>query len=55
MNTFLTEVRETLVPGRSGPFEPLPPFLVAMTVVTGLVGRVQLSGLGPRVRGQHDR
>jgi uncharacterized membrane protein YoaK (UPF0700 family) len=37
MPTFLTEVRETLVPERNGPFGPLPPLLVAMTVVTGLV------------------
>jgi uncharacterized membrane protein YoaK (UPF0700 family) len=37
MQTFLTEVRETLAPGRSDPFGPLPPLLVAMTVVTGLV------------------
>jgi uncharacterized membrane protein YoaK (UPF0700 family) len=37
MQTFLTEVRETLVPGRGARFGPLPPLLVAMTVVTGLV------------------
>src|SRR5271163_4315033 len=37
MQTFFTEVRETLVPGRSDPFGPLPPLLVAMTMVTGLV------------------
>jgi len=37
MSTFLSEVRETLVPGRNTPFGPLPPLLVAMTVVTGLV------------------
>ncbi len=37
MQTFLTEVRETLVPGRNDRFGPLPPLLVAMTVVTGLV------------------
>jgi uncharacterized membrane protein YoaK (UPF0700 family) len=37
MPTFLTEVRETLVPERDAPFGPLPPLLVAMTVVTGLV------------------
>jgi uncharacterized membrane protein YoaK (UPF0700 family) len=37
MQTFLTEVRETLVPGHNDPFGPLPPLLVAMTVVTGLV------------------
>jgi uncharacterized membrane protein YoaK (UPF0700 family) len=37
MTTFMTEVRETLVPDRSGRFGPLPPLLVTMTVVTGLV------------------
>ena len=37
MPTFLTEVRETLVPDRNARFGPLPPLLVAMTVVTGLV------------------
>jgi uncharacterized membrane protein YoaK (UPF0700 family) len=37
MQTFLTEVRDTLVPGRNDRFGPLPPLLVAMTVVTGLV------------------
>lgn len=37
MNTFLTEVRETLAPGRTDRFGPLPPLLVAMTVLTGLV------------------
>ncbi len=37
MNTFLTEVRETLAPSRTGRFGPLPPLLVALTVLTGLV------------------
>ena len=37
MQTFLTEVRETLIPGRNDRFGPLPPLLVGMTVVTGLV------------------
>ncbi len=37
MQTFLTEVRETLAPNRDERFGPLPPLLVAMTVVTGLV------------------
>ncbi len=37
MSTFLTEVRQTLAPGRTDRFGPLPPLLVAMTVVTGLV------------------
>ena len=46
MNTFLTEVRETLLPGPSGPFGPLPPFLVALTVVTGLVDAFSYLVLG---------
>src|ERR1700689_5475508 len=37
MHTFITEVRETLAPNRTDHFGPLPPLLVAMTVVTGLV------------------
>jgi uncharacterized membrane protein YoaK (UPF0700 family) len=37
MQTFLTEVRETLIPGRNDRFGPLPPLLVGMTLVTGLV------------------
>ncbi len=37
MSTFLTEVRETLAPAQTDRFGPLPPLLVAMTVVTGLV------------------
>ena len=37
MHTFITEIRETLVPDKTARFGPLPPLLVAMTVVTGLV------------------
>jgi uncharacterized membrane protein YoaK (UPF0700 family) len=37
MPTFLTEVRETLLPGHDDRFGPLPPLLVGLTVVTGLV------------------
>ena len=37
MQTFLTEVRETLIPSRNDRFGPLPPLLVGLTVVTGLV------------------
>src|ERR1700689_774622 len=37
MHTFITEIRETLAPDRAAKFGPLPPLLVAMTVVTGLV------------------
>jgi uncharacterized membrane protein YoaK (UPF0700 family) len=45
MNTFLTEVRETLTPGRTA-FGPLPPLLVALTVVTGLVDAFSYLVLG---------
>jgi hypothetical protein len=37
LNGFLTEVRGTVVPGRDPRHGPLPPLLVAMTMVTGLV------------------
>jgi uncharacterized membrane protein YoaK (UPF0700 family) len=37
MPTFLTEIRDTLAPGRTERFGPLPPLLVLLTVVTGLV------------------
>ena len=46
MSTFLTEVRETLAPSRSAPFGPLPPLLVVMTVVTGLVDAFSYLVLG---------
>jgi uncharacterized membrane protein YoaK (UPF0700 family) len=46
MSTFLTEVRETLAPGRGAPFGPLPPLLIAMTVVTGLVDAFSYLALG---------
>src|SRR6202790_4264877 len=37
MTTFFTEVRQTLVPRGEAKHGPLPPLLVAMTLVTGLV------------------
>jgi uncharacterized membrane protein YoaK (UPF0700 family) len=46
MSTFLTEVRETLAPSRAAPFGPLPPLLVVMTVVTGLVDAFSYLVLG---------
>jgi uncharacterized membrane protein YoaK (UPF0700 family) len=46
MSTFLAEVRDTLVPGRAAPFGPLPPLLIAMTVVTGLVDAFSYLALG---------
>ena len=45
MSTFLTEVRETLVPG-SDRFGPLPPLFIAMTLVTGLVDAFSYLVLG---------
>ncbi len=35
--SFLADVRETFVPDRASTYGPLPPLLVAMTFVTGLV------------------
>jgi uncharacterized membrane protein YoaK (UPF0700 family) len=46
MSTFLTEVRETLAPRRTDRFGPLPPLLVAMTVLTGLVDSFSYLALG---------
>jgi uncharacterized membrane protein YoaK (UPF0700 family) len=37
MNTFLADIRRTLVPDSQGRHGPLPPLLVSMTLVTGLV------------------
>ena len=37
MNSVLTDIRQTLIPGRDSRDGPLPPLLVAMTLVTGLV------------------
>ncbi|MGP0031796.1 MAG: YoaK family protein [Acidimicrobiales bacterium] len=46
MKTFLAEVHETLVPSRTSRHGPLPPLLVAMTVVTGLVDAFSYLVLG---------
>ena len=46
MITFLTEVRQTLVPDRADRFGPLPPLLIAMTLVTGLVDAFSYLVLG---------
>jgi uncharacterized membrane protein YoaK (UPF0700 family) len=40
MSAFFGQVRETLVPDRTARFGPLPPLLIAMTLVTGLVDAV---------------
>lgn len=37
MRTFFAEVRQTLVPRDEVKHGPLPPLLVAMTLITGLV------------------
>ena len=43
MNTFFTEVRQTLVPRGEVKHGPLPPLLIAMTLVTGLVDAVAVA------------
>ena len=46
MSNFLTEMRETLAPSRTSTFGPLPPLLIAMTIVTGLVDAFSYLVLG---------
>jgi len=46
MNTFLAEARQTLVPRDEVKYGPLPPLLVAMTLVTGLVDAFSYLVLG---------
>src|SRR5260370_38125861 len=46
MNTFFMEVRQTLVPRGEVKHGPLPPLLVAMTLVTGLVDAFSYLVLG---------
>jgi uncharacterized membrane protein YoaK (UPF0700 family) len=46
VNTFLSEVRETIMPDRGGEFGPLPPLLLTMTIVTGLVDAFSYLTLG---------
>ena len=46
MKNFLTEVRETLVSDRASRHGPLPPLLVALTFVTGLVDAFSYLDLG---------
>ncbi len=46
MTTFLDGVRDTIVPGRQGRHGPLPPLLVSMTLVTGLVDAFSYLVLG---------
>ena len=46
MRTFLTEVRQTLAPRGEVKHGPLPPLLVGMTLVTGLVDAFSYLALG---------
>jgi uncharacterized membrane protein YoaK (UPF0700 family) len=46
MGIFLSDVREMLLPGKDSPHGPLPPLLVAMTFVTGLVDAFSYLVLG---------
>jgi len=46
MNVFFAEIRQMIIPGRGGEYGPLPPLLVAMTVVTGLVDAFSYLVLG---------
>jgi uncharacterized membrane protein YoaK (UPF0700 family) len=44
--TFVTDIRETLVPAHDGGHGPLPPVLISMTLVTGLVDAFSYLVLG---------
>ena len=46
MNVFSAEIRQMIIPDRGGAYGPLPPLLVAMTVVTGLVDAFSYLVLG---------
>ncbi len=46
MSVFFEEIRDTFVPSREGKFGPLPPLLVTMTLVTGLVDSFSYLVLG---------
>ncbi len=46
MTTFLADIRSTLVPDPDGRHGPLPPILLSMTVVTGLVDAFSYLTLG---------
>lgn len=46
MNAFLTEIRQTIIPDRGSRDGPLPPLLVTMTIVTGLVDAFSYLALG---------
>jgi uncharacterized membrane protein YoaK (UPF0700 family) len=44
--TFLADIRDTVLPDRTGRHGPLPPLLVSMTLVTGLVDAFSYLVLG---------
>ena len=44
--TLLTDLRDTLLPGRGGKYGLLPPLLVGLTVITGLVDAFSYLTLG---------
>jgi hypothetical protein len=46
MNAFLTDIRKTIVPDRDSRNGPLPPLLISMTLVTGLVDAFSYLVLG---------
>src|ERR1700723_3874314 len=46
VNTFLSEVKQTILPDRDSKFGPLPPILLTLTVVTGLVDSFSYLTLG---------
>jgi len=46
MNPFFTDIRRTIIPDLSGEDGPLPPLLVTMTLVTGLVDAFSYLVLG---------
>jgi uncharacterized membrane protein YoaK (UPF0700 family) len=46
MKTFLSDIRETLIPGADSRLGPLPPLLILMTFVTGLVDSFSFLKLG---------
>src|SRR5579864_2497529 len=46
MNTFFEEIQQTLFPKLDGKDGPLPPLLIALTIVTGLVDSFSYLVLG---------
>jgi uncharacterized membrane protein YoaK (UPF0700 family) len=46
MMDFLADARDVLVPGKGGKYGPLPPLLIGMTLVTGLVDAFSYLVLG---------